>query len=213
MAAARAFMEVRPEAMPVAVVAYNPEQHVLTEFTTDSTVLNQAVATDPEIVYGTEIYDSLIFASEMATDQGLKRATAVLLSDGNEVSSESGRGRHAGGARSGQHARHLGRVQVDPLQPRAAERPRRRKREGGSSRRRRRRSSSRPSSRSGSGSRASTSLTYRSLLPPNTKANVRATVDGLPAATATYTTPEHRRRAARHVRAELSPTRSSSLRT
>ena len=89
MAAARAFMKVRPEEMPVAVVAYNPEQHELTGFTTDSAVLNEAVATTPEVVLGTEIYDSLILASEMATDQGLKRATVVLLSDGNENLSEA----------------------------------------------------------------------------------------------------------------------------
>ena len=33
-------------------------------------------------------------------------------------------------------------------------------------------------------------LTYRSVLPPETEARVRASVAGLPAATARYTTPE-----------------------
>src|SRR5262245_34643013 len=45
MAAARAFMKARTPQMPVAVMVYNPEQHVLTDFTTDEAVLNQAVAT------------------------------------------------------------------------------------------------------------------------------------------------------------------------
>ncbi len=68
-----------------------------------------------------------------------------------------GRGRRARGPRSGEHARHRGRVPVDPLQPRAAERHSRRAPAGHSSRRRRPRSSFPRSSRSGSGSRTSTS--------------------------------------------------------
>jgi tight adherence protein B len=91
MEAARAFMKARNPKLPVAVVVYNPEQHVLTDFTTDAATLDAAVATTPEVVFGTEIYDSLIVASEMATEYGLERSTAVLLSDGQELSSESSR--------------------------------------------------------------------------------------------------------------------------
>ena len=156
MAAARAFMQVRPEEMPVAVVAYNPEQHELTGFTTDSAVLNEAVATTPEVVLGTEIYDSLILASEMATDQGLKRATVVLLSDGNENLSEAG----AADALAALEAANMRVIAVgfqsiryNPARLNGS----RREPAGRSFRQRRRPSSFPPSSRSASASRTSTS--------------------------------------------------------
>ncbi len=120
MAAARAFMKVRPEAMPVAVIAFNPEQHVLTDFTTDSAVLNQAVATTPEIVYGTEIYDSLILRVRDGDGQrpaARHRRPALGRERGEQ---RVRRGRHSRGTRGVQHARHLGRLQVGPLQPERA---------------------------------------------------------------------------------------------
>jgi Flp pilus assembly protein TadB/uncharacterized protein YegL len=187
MAAARAFMNVRAEAMPVAVVAFNPEQHELTGFTTDTGALNEAVATTPEIVYGTEIYDSLILAAEMATGQQLRRATAVLLSDGNEVSSEAGRA-EALAALEAANMRVIA-VGVDSIRYNPA----------------------RLRSLAGTegtfipkatpeefvpvfeaiGKRLSSEylLTYRSLMPPDVKTTVTAKVEGLPAATTSYTSP------------------------
>jgi tight adherence protein B len=89
MAAARAFIASRPKEMPTAIVAFQDDQDELTGFTTDDDALNEAVATEPELAVGTTINDSLIRASEMATDQGLSRATVVLLSDGKDVGSEA----------------------------------------------------------------------------------------------------------------------------
>lgn len=83
MEAARAFIAQRAPALPVAVIAYNPDVTVLTEFTTDQKILTDAVANAPETVEGTHIYDALIRAAEMAEEAALPRTTAVLLSDGH----------------------------------------------------------------------------------------------------------------------------------
>jgi tight adherence protein B len=83
MAAARAFLAERRQQLPVAVIAYNPEVSVLSEFTTDGAVLSRAVARTPDTAEGTHIYDALIEAAEMAKAKGYARTTAVLLSDGH----------------------------------------------------------------------------------------------------------------------------------
>jgi Flp pilus assembly protein TadB len=189
MAAARAFMKERHPKLPVAVVVYNPEQHVLTDFSTDAATLNEAVATTPAVVYGTEIYDSLIVAAEMATEYGLKRSTAVLLSDGQELSSESSRA-EALAALDAASMRVIAvgfqsrRYQPGRLQALA-------KGNGGGFI---------PGATSDEfvpvfqsiGKRLASEylVTYRSLLAPQVPASVRIAVTGLPgAATASYTTP------------------------
>jgi VWFA-related protein len=83
MAAARAFMAERAPDLPVAVIVYNPNVTVLTDFTTDAATLAKAVAETPPLALGTHIYDALLRAAELAKDRGLGRTTAVLLSDGN----------------------------------------------------------------------------------------------------------------------------------
>jgi Flp pilus assembly protein TadB len=188
MAAARAFLRVREKAMPVAVVAYNPEQHVLTDFTTDTAVLNAAVAKAPEIIFGTEIYDSLILASEMATEYGLGRATAVLLSDGNEVSSEE----TAANALTALNAANTRVIAVgfksklyNPARLKAIAQG-----TGGAFIETATAAEFVPVFEQIAGRLSREYLvTYTSLLRPNVKANVRVAVAGLPPATATYTTP------------------------
>ncbi len=188
MAAARAFMKARPEAMPVAVIAYNPEQHVLTDFTTDSAALNAAVATTPEIVLGTEIYDSLILASEMAKEKGLSRTTAVLLSDGNEVSSEAG----AADALAALDAANMRVISVGFQS--ALYKPARLNAlaagTGGTFIEKATPAEFVPAFEAiGKALSNEYLVTYRSLLPGDVKAKVVANVDGLGQATASYTTP------------------------
>jgi len=83
MEAARAFMAERRDELPVAVIAYNPEITVLTDFTTDAGELSAAVAEAPTLAEGTRIYDALIEAADIARSAGYARTTAVLLSDGH----------------------------------------------------------------------------------------------------------------------------------
>ena len=89
MVAARAFLKERKPNMPVSVVVFGPDETVLAEFTTDGEELAAAVANAPATSEGTHIYDALIEATEAVTDQGLRRATIVLLSDGTDVGSEA----------------------------------------------------------------------------------------------------------------------------
>lgn len=189
MAAARAFLAARAPAMPVAVVAFNPEQNELTGFTTDGAVLSEAVATAPLLGEGTEIYDTLVQASEMATSQGLRRATVVLMTDGTDVGSEAGRA-EALAALDAANVRvisvGLDSPQYDPETLKALA-----QNTGGTYI-----ETATPAELApvfgDIGARLSSEylVTYRSLLPPNVPATVQATVAGLPAATATYTTPE-----------------------
>jgi Flp pilus assembly protein TadB/uncharacterized protein YegL len=189
MAAARAFLPARPAAMPVAIVGFDGEQAELSGFTTDADALAAAVADVPALAYGTEIYDTLIQAAEMATSQGLARSTVVLISDGTDVGSESTRA-EALAALDAANVRvisvGLESEQYDPaaLQSLANN-------TGGTYI-----PTATPAELApvfeAIGTRLSREylVSYRSLLPPNVPAEVRATVAGLPAASASYTTPE-----------------------
>ena len=189
IAAARAFLGERATELPVAIVAFNPEQTELTGFTTDAAELGAAVATAPELGEGTEIYDTLIQAAGMATDEGLRRATVVLLSDGTDFGSESGRA-DAISALDDANVRvisvGLSSPQYDPETLRALA-----GRTGGTYIETATPAELAPVFRA-IGSRLSSEylVTYRSLLAPRVPASVRIAVAGLPtAATATYTTP------------------------
>ncbi len=83
MVAARAFLGERKDDLPVAVIAYNSDITILSDFTTDSTELATAVSAPPTTAEGTLIYDALIEAASLAKEAGYDRTTAVLLSDGH----------------------------------------------------------------------------------------------------------------------------------
>jgi Flp pilus assembly protein TadB len=189
MQAARSFLGRRAEDLPVAVVAFNPEQTELTGFTTDANELTEATRTTPVLGEGTEIYDTLIQAADMATDEGLRRATVVLLSDGTDFGSESTRA-EAIAALDGANVRvisvGLSSPQYNPETLRALA-----ARTGGTYV-----ETATPAELAPIfaqiGTRLSSEylITYRSLLNPQVRANVRVAVAGAPgAATSTYTTP------------------------
>jgi tight adherence protein B len=188
MAAARAFMGERAKELPVAVVAFNPEQTELAGFTTDGAALNEAVANAPALGEGTEIYDTLILASKMAVNEGLRRATVVLLSDGTDIGSEAARADAltelaAGNVRVISVG--LSSPQYDPETLTALAR-----RTGGTYIETATPAELAPVFQQ-IGNRLSSEylVTYRSLLPPEVSAAVRATVAGQ-TATASYTTPK-----------------------
>ena len=188
MNASRAFLRNRTKELPVAIVAFNPEQNELSGFTTDGAQLSEAVAQTPPLGEGTEIYDTLIQAADMAKGQGLERATVVLLSDGTDIGSESGRA-DAIAALDEANVRvlsvGLSSPQYDPETLRALAR-----RTGGGYV-----ETATPAELAPIfaqiGSRLSKEylVTYRSLLPPQVQAKVRMAVAGAGIATASYTTP------------------------
>lgn len=188
MAAARAFLKERKANMPLSVVVFGPDDAVLAEFTTDAGELAASVAKTPATSEGTHIYDALIKATESITDQGLRRATIVLLSDGTDVGSEASLGEaqealaatntrvYSVGLRSPQYA-------PDALQAVS-------RRSGG-----RYAEAARPAELAaifteiGADLASEYEVTYRSVLPPQVNAAVSVAVSGLPAAKASYTTP------------------------
>jgi len=186
--AARAFLAERKEDLPVAIVVFGPDDTVLTDFTTDAEELTAAVAETPELAEGTHIYDALISASEMAREEGLERTTVVLLSDGTDIGSESSLST-ALTALDEASARvtsvGLRSRQYDPATLRAVA-----ARTGGSYA-----ESASPAALETIfeqiGQRLSNEyeVTYRSILPPERKAQVRMALADFQPARATYTTP------------------------
>ena len=188
MAAARAFLAERKDELPVAVIAYNSDVTTLTDFTRVSDELSEAVATAPETKEGTRIYDALIEAARLSKEAGYDRSTAVLLSDGHRRFVQASREdtiaalndanvrvisvglqspeydaetlKTVASATNGTYVESATPEELTPIFTTI-------------------------------GQQLSNEyvVTYRSLLPPDVQATVRAAAPGLAAATATYTTP------------------------
>jgi tight adherence protein B len=87
MKAARAFAAERAPNQPLAVLTFSRTATVLLPFTTDGAKIKAALATTPQVNYGTHVFDSLQQAmSLMATDH-IKSGSIVLLSDGQDTGS------------------------------------------------------------------------------------------------------------------------------
>jgi tight adherence protein B len=188
MAAARAFLAERKGDLPVSVVVFGPDDNVLASFTNDGKELSSAVAQAPPLAEGTHIYDALVNVADMAKDEGLERTTVVLLSDGTDVGSEAGRA-EALAALDEANVRvfsvGLKSKQYDPATLQAVA-----QRTGGKYA-----ESSSPAALEpifeeiGQQLSNEYEVTYRSVLPPEREAMVKASVVGFTPATATYTTP------------------------
>ena len=188
MAAGRAFMVERAKDLPVAVIAFGPGQNILTDFTTDKHTLAVTVGKAPPLAEGTHIYDSLITAAKLAKDKGLERTTLVLLSDGTDFGSKASL-QEALDALKDANMRVLSvglkSRQYDPRRLKAIATA-----TGGSYA-----EATSPAALTSIFANISSQISnqylvsYRSLLPPQVKADVRVTVKGFPAATARYVTP------------------------
>jgi tight adherence protein B len=189
MQAARAFIAQRNPKMAVAVVVFGPDDTVLVDFTKSQKELVAAVGKVPPLAEGTHIYDALIRAADLAESAGLQRTTVVLLSDGTDVGSDASRA-DALSALDDANVRVIS-VGLRSKQYNAESLKSIAQRTGGTYS-----ESASPAALepifAKIGSRLSSEYTvrYTSLLPPSTQATVRAVVVGLPAATATYTTPK-----------------------
>jgi tight adherence protein B len=188
MDAARAFLAQRRNELPVAVIAYNPEITVLTDFTRDANELAAAVAEAPATAEGTRIYDALIEAARLSKEAGYDRTTAVLLSDGHRRGVQATY-EETEAALNDANVRvisvGLQSPEYDPQTLRTVANA-----TGGTFV-----ESATPEQLepifTAIGQQLSNEyvVSYRSLLPPNVKATVRAVGTGLAPATATYTTP------------------------
>ena len=188
MAASRAFLAERKKDLPVAIIVFGPSDSVLSDFTTDGAALQQAVAQTPATSEGTHIYDALVNAVNKAKDQGLERTTVVLLSDGTDVGSDTSRA-EALQAATDANVRvisvGLSSPQYDPATLKSLA-----NRTGG-----RYVETATPAELQpifqeiGQQLSSEYEVTYRSLLPPQQKADVQVKVAGFAPASATYVTP------------------------
>jgi tight adherence protein B len=188
MAASRAFLAERKKNLPVAIIVFGPSDEVLSDFTTDSAALQQAVSQTPATSEGTHIYDALVNVVNKAKDQGLERTTVVLLSDGTDSGSDTSRS-EALQAATDANVRvisvGLSSPQYDPATLKSLA-----NRTGG-----RYVETATPAELQpifqeiGQQLSSEYEVTYRSLLPPQQKADVQVKVVGYAPASATYVTP------------------------
>jgi tight adherence protein B len=187
--AARAFLQERKTDLPLAIIAFNPNINVLSEFTTLKSELAAAVAETPATAEGTHIYDAIIEASNMARDAGQERTTFVLLSDGANFDTSNSTLEEALAAAEEANVRIIAiGLKSDQYTPQTLK--------------------TLAGSTGGSYLEADNpaalaaiyteigqqlsreyEVTYRSLLPPQQKANVQVKVVGYAPASARYTTP------------------------
>src|SRR5439155_649736 len=188
MNAARAFMVARNRGLPVAVVAFNPDVNVLTDFSTDKHTLAVAVGKAPPLAYGTHVYDALKQVAQMAQDKGFTRSSVVLLSDGQELGSNATYA-EALSALQDAHVRVIS-VGLSSRFFDATTLKNLARNTGGSYVEAKSAAQLTPIY-TAIGAKLSSEYTvsYRSLLPPSRDAAVKVSVVGFPPAKATYTTP------------------------
>jgi tight adherence protein B len=187
--AARAFLQERKPDLPVAIMTFNPNVTTLSEFTTKTDELSEAVAETPTTAEGTHIYDAIIEASEKARDAGQERTTFVLLSDGANYDTSNSSLAEALAAAQESNVRIIAiGLKSDQYTPQTLQTLA--KRTGGTYI-----EATNPAALAaiyteiGQQLSREYEVTYRSLLPPKTKAAVQVKVVGFAPASATYTTP------------------------
>jgi tight adherence protein B len=85
--AARAFAQDAPLDLKVAVVTFNGKVDTAQNFGTGSDAINGALSSQPNVAYGTKVYDALAQAAALAPNSGAKSVAAILLTDGENLGS------------------------------------------------------------------------------------------------------------------------------
>jgi tight adherence protein B len=85
--AARAFAKDAPPDLKVAVVTFNGKVDVAQNFGTGSDAINGALSSEPNVAFGTKVYDALGQAAELAPSADAKSVSAILLTDGENLGS------------------------------------------------------------------------------------------------------------------------------
>jgi tight adherence protein B len=83
----RAFVAHRTGNEEVGIVAFNGDISVLRKLTRDGAALRSALATQPQLAYGTRIYDAVTRSLALLRDAKLSAGSIVLLSDGTDIGS------------------------------------------------------------------------------------------------------------------------------
>jgi tight adherence protein B len=89
VAAGRAFLSHREAGEEVGIVAFNNDVRVLQAPTSDSEQLHRALANEPQVAFGTRIYDALARSLGMLDQAKLSTGSVVLLSDGADLGSRA----------------------------------------------------------------------------------------------------------------------------
>jgi tight adherence protein B len=89
VAAGRAFLSHREADEEVGIVAFNNSVRVLQAPTSDSAQLHRALANEPEVAFGTRIYDALARSLGTLDQAKLSTGSIVLLSDGADLGSRA----------------------------------------------------------------------------------------------------------------------------
>ncbi len=92
-AAARSFVSAKPEADRIAVVTFGSRATALTSFSTSRIDADSVLASlEIDRRQGTALYDAVVAASEAVAQESLEARVIILLTDGDDVSSEAGLG-------------------------------------------------------------------------------------------------------------------------
>jgi tight adherence protein B len=89
VAAARTFVAKRGTNQEIGVLTFNGGVDVLQKPTVDVGALRQALATKPQLGYGTHIFDGLSGALQLLVHEKISAGSVILLSDGADVGSTS----------------------------------------------------------------------------------------------------------------------------
>lgn len=87
--AARAFAERRKPNQRLSLASYNDSTEILLPFTTEAQRIDEALSVPPELAYWTRMYDAIEEVVSVIREEKLQYSAIVLLSDGQELGSNS----------------------------------------------------------------------------------------------------------------------------
>jgi tight adherence protein B len=99
--AAQLFVGHRAPTQQVAVVTFNKNSNVVQEFTTDTNDIVRALAHQPELAYGTHLYDAVDESLSLLHDKGITAGSVVVLSDGADTGSKASKDDVVAAAKAG----------------------------------------------------------------------------------------------------------------
>jgi len=85
--AARAFASGASHDLAIAVVTFNGKVNVAQGFSPGTDVVSGSLSKEPDVAYGTKVYDALAQAVDLTPAQGTKSRSVILLTDGQNVGS------------------------------------------------------------------------------------------------------------------------------